>query len=74
MKENRIQIKEVFISFGWPDLILLIKSNNVELIKSSIIELRDLVAKSHDDNIETSTIICTTIDDLDVIKGKKVRK
>src|ERR687895_1039565 len=63
-EKSGVEIRNLFISFGWPDIILLMKANNVELLKSSIVELRDIIAKSHRDNIETSTIICTTPDDI----------
>jgi hypothetical protein len=52
-------LEEVYISFGWPDFILLMKSANIELLKTAIVELRELV-DNNGDNIETSTIICTT--------------
>ncbi|MCV0430703.1 hypothetical protein [Nitrosopumilus sp.] len=57
------EIEHVFVSFGWPDIVLLIKGENIELIKNSIIRIRDLVGE-HGDNLETSTIICTTISEL----------
>lgn len=57
------KIKNVFVSFGWPDIVLVIQGNNIELIKNSIIRIRDLVGK-HGDNLETSTIICTTLDEI----------
>ncbi len=58
-KNNRVKIEKVFVSFGWPDVVLLIRSANVELIKHAIVLLRDKLAKNGDD-VDTSTIICTT--------------
>jgi len=68
-KDNGVEIKELFISFGWPDIILLLKSENVELIKRSIVTLRDKAAMIGDD-LTTSSIICTTQEEMD-IKLKK---
>jgi len=58
-KRTGTVIEQVFVSFGWPDLIVLLSGNNVELLKNSIIEIRSLASRHHD-NLETSTIICTT--------------
>jgi hypothetical protein len=71
-RKTGIDIREVFISFGWPDIILLMKGNNVELLKSAIVELRSYLENNHTDIIETSTIICTTTEE--IIKKKKSRK
>jgi hypothetical protein len=62
-EENGVTIENVFISFGWPDMILLLKGNNVELIKNSIVVIRDMLAKNGDE-VDTSTIICTTQDEI----------
>lgn len=63
-KDNGVEIKELFISFGWPDIILLLKSENVELIKRLIVILREKAATIGDD-LTTSSIICTTQDEMD---------
>lgn len=62
-KKTGVEIQEVFISFGWPDFVLLLQGDNVELLKNGIIALRDEVAKKGDE-IETSTIICTKQDEI----------
>ena len=66
---TKTKIEQVFVSFGWPDIIILLKADNVELLKNSIIKLRAIVSK-HGDNLETSTIICTTLAELES-KNKK---
>jgi len=63
-----VSIESVFVSFGWPDFILLLKSENVELIKEAIIKLRQDLEIETKDIIETSTIICS---DLEEIQKKK---
>jgi len=63
-------IKECYISFGWPDFVLLVNGNNVELLKSTIVKLRDLASNDPlRDNLETSTIICMTKDEIDAATG-----
>lgn len=59
---NGIKIEEIFMSFGWSDFIILLKSNNVEMIKISINELSKLT-NVEGNNIATSTIICSTLDE-----------
>ncbi|HYW01830.1 MAG TPA: hypothetical protein VE862_10180 [Candidatus Acidoferrum sp.] len=56
-------IERVFISFGWPDFIMLLKGPNVELLKMAVVYIRDK-ASANGDNLETSTIICTTTAEL----------
>jgi hypothetical protein len=68
-KATGVKIEKVFVSFGWPDIILLIRSANVELIKNAIVELREKLSKNGDD-ADTSTIICTTTNEM----KKKRRK
>lgn len=67
-KNNNVDIVEVFISFGWPDIILLIKGKNVEVIKLAIVRIRDRVFRNHKDTVETSTIICTTLKEIEKVK------
>jgi len=59
-KQNNIEIIEIFMSFGWSDFIILLKSNNVELIKISINELCKKT-NINGNNVATSTIICSTL-------------
>ena len=63
-RSTGVEIEKVLISFGWPDFILLMKSDNVELIKHAIVTIRDRAAASGD-NVETSTIICVTQEEID---------
>lgn len=58
------EVQKVFISFGWPDFIILIHSANAELIRQSVIYIREGV-KVHDDSIDTTTVICTTTKELE---------
>lgn len=51
------KVDKWFVSFGWPDFVLILEANNVELIKHSIVEIRNRAATAGD-NIETSTLIC----------------
>lgn len=67
--ETGTSLENVFVSFGWPDFIILLKSENVELIKEAIVKLRDDIKEEIDDNIETSTIICSTLEEIE--KRKK---
>lgn len=59
-----VKVEKVLISFGWPDFILLVKSENVEMIKHAIVYLRER-ACGKGDNVETSTIICVTQEEMD---------
>jgi hypothetical protein len=76
--ENTVRIKECFISFGWPDFILLMKGDNVELLKDAIIKLRKKVYEEIGDRLETSTIVCSTKKEVetaeDSIKSTSLRK
>jgi hypothetical protein len=67
-KKSGARIEKVFSSFGWPDFVLLIKAKNIEQIRYAINIIRKEVAK-HGDYIETSSIICSTPDEM-----KKKRK
>ena len=66
-EKNKVKIVKVFISFGWPDIIVVMRARNVELIKNAIILLREKLSKKGD-CVDTSTIICTTSKEL---KSKK---
>lgn len=57
------RIEKVFLSFGWPDFVLLIKAKNIEQIRYMISNIREKLA-SQGDYIETSTIICSTPDEM----------
>jgi hypothetical protein len=69
-KKTGASIKEVLISFGWPDFVLLMYANNVELLKEAIVNLRNILYKKVRDAIETSTIICSTLEDIEEAKNE----
>lgn len=71
---NKVTIQKCYVSFGWPDFILLLNGKNVELIKNAIIEIRDLVNEETGDNLETSTIICTTQKEIEDEKNKMLKR
>jgi len=62
-EEQGFVIEKVMLSFGWPDFILFVHSNNVELIQNCIIALQSKIEEI-DDCISTSTIIGTTHNEL----------
>ena len=61
--KTSVEIKEVFLSFGSPDFVLILKGPNVELLKQAIITIREESAKIGDE-IQTSTLICTTQEEI----------
>ena len=63
-KKHGVFIEKILISFGWPYIILLLKSQNIELIKNLIVILREKAIKIGDD-LTTSSIICTTQEEMD---------
>ncbi len=63
-EKNGFEIEKVMLSFGWPDYIILVHSSNVELIQNCIISLQSKIEEI-DDCISTSTIICTTHEELE---------
>jgi len=63
-KKNGFEIQNVLLSFGWPDYIILVHSSNVELIQNCIISLQSKIEEI-DDCISTSTIVCTTHEELE---------
>ena len=62
-KESGAWIENVFLSFGWPDFVLVLKAKNIEQIRRAIGIIRTKVA-THEDYIETSTIICSTPEEI----------
>lgn len=58
-KENGVTIEKVFLCFGWPDLVVFSRGENVELINRALIIIRRNL-QENGDNVETSTLICTT--------------
>ena len=68
----KVRIRDCFISFGWPDFILLLEGNNIELLKYAIVHLRERVLDETGDTLETSSIVCTTKSEVDAAR-KKIR-
>lgn len=58
-----VQIEKVFLSFGWPDFLILMRGRNIEQIRYAISVIRREIAKKGD-FIETSTIICSTPEEM----------
>ena len=59
-----VRIEKVFLTFGWPDFLILMRSENIERIRYAIKVIRDKIAE-HGDFIETSTIICSTPEEME---------
>jgi hypothetical protein len=64
-EKDYIKIHECYISFGWPDFVLFLEGKNVELLKKTIVDIRDKVSSGDGGDLETSTIICTTKKDME---------
>jgi hypothetical protein len=71
-RKQGVRIEKVFISFGWPDFVVLMSGNNVELIKHAIVVIREELEKNGD-SVDTSTIICTTQESIEEKKREWVR-
>jgi len=69
-KETGCKVDQVFISFGWPDFIVLVKSENIEKAKNAIVYLRNLLSRKAGDNCETSSIVCVKKRDIDEMASK----
>jgi len=50
--------------FGWPDFIMILRANNLELMKSTIVNLRILL-ESRGHKIQTSTIVGTSEEEIE---------
>jgi hypothetical protein len=68
-KGNHVTIEQVYVSFGLPDFVVVLKSENVELIKHAIVVIRKALAEKGDD-VDTSTIVCATPEELEQKVGK----
>jgi hypothetical protein len=66
---DTVIINECYISFGWPDFVLVLDGDNVELLKKAIVDIRTEVFRRKGGHLETSTIICTT--ELEIQNAKK---
>jgi len=58
-----VQIERIFLSFGWSDFLILMRGKNIEQIRYAINVIRQEIAK-HGDFIETSTIVCSTPEEM----------
>lgn len=58
--EYRAKIEEVFLTMGWPDIILIIEAKQILDIQEAITYIKEELKKKDMDFIDTSTIICVT--------------
>lgn len=73
-KKTGTKIGEILISFGWPDFILLLRGSNVELLKETIVYLKNLIQDEVEDTVETSTIVCATPEEIEKAKKDLIKK
>lgn len=59
-KEYRVRIKEVFLTMGWPDIILILRAKQILDIQEATSYIKEELRKGNIDFIDTSTIICVT--------------
>jgi len=71
--KGKVSIDKCYISFGWPDFVLVFRGENVELIKATIVDMRAMILKSEESHLETSTIICTTQEDIDKAMAEDIK-
>ncbi|MCW4018467.1 MAG: hypothetical protein NWF00_07305 [Candidatus Bathyarchaeota archaeon] len=63
VKRSSVEIQQIFVSFGWPDFVLILQAPNVELLKQGVIAIRKEAAEAGDE-LQTSTLICTTQEEI----------
>jgi hypothetical protein len=71
MKEEEPKILEVFLSMGWPDMVLLIKGDQVLDIQSKINRIKYALRnreEAYKDLVDTSTIVCIEENEREQIK------
>jgi hypothetical protein len=71
--KGKVSIDKCYISFGWPDFILVFRGENVELIKATIVDIRAIILKGERSHLETSTIICTTQEDINTAMDENIK-
>lgn len=71
-KEKNVRIKEVYLSMGWPDIILLLEGGQILDIHEAIAYIKNQLKerkKEYRDLIDTSTIVC-----IEREKREKIKK
>ena len=61
MKEEDPEIIDVYLSMGWPDIVVLIKTNQVLDIQGKVNSIRYVLRNrevEYRDFVDTSTIVC----------------
>lgn len=59
-KEKNVRIREVFLSMGWPDIVLLLEGEQILDIHEAITYIKNQLKsrKKYRDLVDTSTIVC----------------
>lgn len=62
LEEKNVEMREVLLSMGWPDIVILLRAEKTEYIQEAISYIKKMLKEreEHADLIETSTIICIT--------------
>lgn len=71
-KQNGFLIKDIYVSFGWPDFVIMLDAKNVARIKNGIVKIRKRLLDDCGDGVETSTIICSSISEINA-ELKKIK-
>jgi hypothetical protein len=58
-----VTIEWVFKCFGWPDFVLIFRTENIERMMQAIVEVRNRASSNHEDLLDTTTLVCTTKDE-----------
>ncbi|MGA2522515.1 MAG: hypothetical protein ABSF65_00010 [Candidatus Bathyarchaeia archaeon] len=64
LKNLHVEIEKILLSFGYPDFIIIIKGPNLELLKNGLLLIRDYLNKRGIKEVETSTIVGLTIEEM----------
>jgi uncharacterized protein with GYD domain len=73
-QEYDVRIEEVFKCFGWPDFVVIFRTKNIERMMQALVEVRSRAYESHEDLLETTTLVCTTMDESESKKKEFSRK
>ncbi|MBU7048045.1 MAG: hypothetical protein HXS54_16545 [Theionarchaea archaeon] len=69
-----VAIEEVFKCFGWPDFVVIFRTINIERMMQALVDIRRRAHESHEDLLETTTLVCTTRDESESKKKEFSRK